>query len=301
MGRPMLVSVVIPTFNHAQFVTEAVESALSQTYQPLEVIVVDDGSTDETKSVLAPYVGRIQYVRQENRGLSAARNVGIGRASGEWIALLDADDLWSPHKIQLQVEASRANPELTLIGGRGGATDQFSAPVGDLAVREFTVLDFLTSTPFGPSAAMVRRDLFSTIGCFDEELSPVADRDFWLRAAAASRVGRIEWPCWHYRRSAGQMSRNADYMYFSFQKLVRKFFIQHAAYAAHRSVAYGFLYRDAAWSYYEQGERIKALGFLFKSAARYPALIPHSKRFQRTKMAVRFIKGPFLEPVYKGG
>lgn len=291
----LLVSVVIPTYNHAQFVGEAVDSVLAQTYRPIEVIVVDDGSTDSTADVLASYADKIQYIHQENRGLSAARNAGIARAKGEWIALLDADDLWSPDKIQLQIDAAARHPEFTLIGGQDGHYGSFPAVQGTTSIREFTVRDFLTTTPFGPSAALIHRELIKVIGGFDEQLSPVADRDYWLRAAACSRVGRLEWPCWHYRISAGQMSRNADYMHHSLVRLMRKFFTEHPSWLAYRQMALGFLFRDAAWTYYAQGDRLKALGCLCKSVAHYPRRIPHSRPFNRLKLALRFLKGGYRE------
>ena len=97
-----LVSVVIPTYNYAHFVTGAVESALAQTYPDREVIVVDDGSTDDTRDRLAPFEGRIRYIHQENQGLSAARNTGIRAARGALVAFLDSDDLWHPEKLAVQ-------------------------------------------------------------------------------------------------------------------------------------------------------------------------------------------------------
>src|SRR5262245_47307538 len=102
-----LVSVVIPSYNYGQFVGEAVESALLQTWRGgVEVIVVDDGSRDDTRRRLGPYMDRIRYIYQENRGLSGARNTGIRAARGEWIALLDADDRWHPEKTEIQLEAA---------------------------------------------------------------------------------------------------------------------------------------------------------------------------------------------------
>src|ERR1700674_2946625 len=95
-----LVSVVIPTYNYRQFVVEAVESVLAQTYRPIELIVVDDGSTDGTRAELERFEGQIRYMFQENRGLPAARNRGIRAAAGEYVAFLDADDVWAPTKIE---------------------------------------------------------------------------------------------------------------------------------------------------------------------------------------------------------
>ena len=106
-----LVSVVIPTFNYGHCVVDAVESALGQTYSPVEVIVVDDGSTDDTRARLEPYRDRINYVHQPNQGLSAARNTGIRAARGPLVALLDSDDAFHPRKLELQVAYLRAHPE----------------------------------------------------------------------------------------------------------------------------------------------------------------------------------------------
>ncbi len=111
-----LISAVIPTYNYGHFVTAAVRNVLAQTYRNLEVIVVDDGSKDNTRERLAPYLDRIRYVYQENQGPSAARNTGIRSATGEWVALLDSDDLWHPRKLELQVKYLQAHPEVGLLG-----------------------------------------------------------------------------------------------------------------------------------------------------------------------------------------
>src|SRR6516165_447182 len=111
-----LVSVVIPTYNYRHFVTDAVASALEQTYQPVEVLVVDDGSRDDTRARLTPYLDRIRYIYQENQGLSAARNTGIRAAKGVWIALLDSDDAWHPRKLETQMEFIRQHPDIGVLG-----------------------------------------------------------------------------------------------------------------------------------------------------------------------------------------
>ncbi|MGH7747450.1 MAG: glycosyltransferase family 2 protein, partial [Candidatus Dormibacteria bacterium] len=109
------VSVVIPVYNAARFVTEAVDSVLAQTSPPLEIIVVDDGSTDETRARLAPYRGRIQYVLQPNSGTSRARNRALQAACGTLIAFLDADDRWLPEKLAKQLTCLAANPGVDLV------------------------------------------------------------------------------------------------------------------------------------------------------------------------------------------
>lgn len=114
-GEPGLVSVLIPTFNRAYILGKTIESVLAQTYQPLEIIVVDDGSTDETRTLIESFGTRIRYIYQKNAGLAAARNMGLAAARGEFIAFQDSDDLWLPWKLQAQVALMRCFPELALI------------------------------------------------------------------------------------------------------------------------------------------------------------------------------------------
>src|SRR4051812_35041738 len=116
------VSVIIPTYNCAALVTVAVDSVLAQTVQASEVIVVDDGSTDDTRERLSSY--RIRYLHQQNQGVAAARNNGLREASGDLIAFLDADDVWYPRKLELQIAAIEANPDIVLLG-----TSVFDWPV----------------------------------------------------------------------------------------------------------------------------------------------------------------------------
>lgn len=111
----MRVSVVIPTFNNGPVVAEAVESALGQSHAPHQIIVVDDGSTDDTAARMQPFVGRVDYIRQPNGKVAAARNTGISRATGDTIAFLDADDVWHPHKLKRQVSVLTRYPDIGLV------------------------------------------------------------------------------------------------------------------------------------------------------------------------------------------
>src|SRR5438309_10234328 len=117
------VSVVIPTYNHARFLTRAVDSVLAQTLSPAEVIVVDDGSTDETHAVLARFGGRVRAIRQENGGVAAARNNGVRMSTGHLLAFIDADDIWLPDKLRCQVERFIAEPDLGLVHCGGEDVD----------------------------------------------------------------------------------------------------------------------------------------------------------------------------------
>src|SRR5512143_3730544 len=112
MSSEPLVSVVMPVYNGARYLRQALESALAQTYRPLEIVVVDDGSTDETPAILAEFGTRIRALRQPNSGSAAARNAALDAARGELIAFLDADDLWLPQKLAVQVEYLREHPDV---------------------------------------------------------------------------------------------------------------------------------------------------------------------------------------------
>jgi glycosyltransferase involved in cell wall biosynthesis len=288
-----LVTAVIPSFNHGHFVVEAVESVLTQSYRPIEVIVVDDGSVDDTSDRLKPYLGRIHYILQENRGLSAARNTGIRAATGNWIAFLDADDVWAAKKIEMQLRIASDHPDAMLIGALGRYDLHFDEPPADLLAKQFSVTDFLTTTPFGPSSALIKRDTFDHIGLFDEQLSPVADRDMWLRIADKFQVVRLEWPCHCYRLSPGQMSRNPKKMQESLSRLFDKFFTVHSGYSKMQAQAYAFMYLDAAWCHYEHGHRFDALRYLILSMLHHPRRIATRGALVRLKLLARFICRPY--------
>ncbi len=191
------VSVIIPTYNRAAFVTEAIDSVLAQTFRDVELIVVDDGSTDDTRDRLAAYGERIRLVCEENHGVSHARNVGIRAARGEYIALLDSDDLWLPKKLETQVAVMNAQPDLQLCHTeeiwirRGVRVNQMKKH------QKHGGYIFPNCLPFcviSPSSVMIRRALFDDVGYFDESLPACEDYDLWLRITKIYPVYFIETP-----------------------------------------------------------------------------------------------------------
>lgn len=174
-----LISVIVPTYNRADYIAEAVESALAQTYAPLELIVVDDGSTDNTPVVLATYVDRLAYIRQENRGIGAARNAGVARSAGEFVAFLDDDDRWLPDKLRLQMEAFREAPDLDAVYGHA---EQFISPELDArsAARLRRFPGKAQPAPIA-CALLIRREGFDRVGPFDEALRIGVDMDWYAR------------------------------------------------------------------------------------------------------------------------
>ncbi len=192
-----LVSVVIPTFNRASMVREAIRSVLDQKDAAFELIVVDDGSQDETPEVLASFGSSIRVLRQPNRGVSAARNLGVAAARGRWIAFLDSDDLWKPEKLRRQMEYLRNHPDCRICqteeiwiqnGRRRNPRRYHRKPSG------YCFDKLLERCLISPSAVMIRKDLLESLGGFDESLPACEDYDLWLRIGCRHPVGLVPEP-----------------------------------------------------------------------------------------------------------
>lgn len=190
-----LVSVIIPTRNRAAMVREAVESVLAQKDAKFEVIVVDDGSEDDTMRLLAPYEDALHILRRERPGgVSAARNAGLMAAQGEWIAFLDSDDLWIPGKLRAQLDYLANRPgmricqteEIWIHKGRRRNPKRYHAkPCGRCFER------LLERCLISPSAVMIHRSLFEQVGLFDESLPACEDYDMWLRIGCRYPIGLV--------------------------------------------------------------------------------------------------------------
>ncbi len=197
MNSHPLVSVIIPAHNRAQMLRQAVDSVLEQDYPRTEILVIDDGSADETPIVLADYEGRIRFFRQENTGVSAARNLGIRASRGELIAFLDSDDYWLPGKLAIQADWFLRHPEAMICqteeiwirnGRRVNPRLKHRKRAGDIFIESLSLC--LVS----PSAVMLRRSLLDETGLFDTDLPACEDYDLWLRVSSRYRVGLIEKP-----------------------------------------------------------------------------------------------------------
>ncbi len=215
--RP-LVSAVIPVYNYARFVGRAIDSVLAQTHAPIECVVVDDGSSDETPQVLARYGGRIRTLRQENRGPSAARNAGIRAARGEYVALLDGDDAWKPEKIARQLAVAEADEEVGAVGcgyewtypDRPAAAFE-GGPIPEDRVARVRALATRTAWLGGSSSgALIRRRVFDEVGYFDEELRCAEDWEMWLRIASRHRLANVPDPLVSILQHRTGTFRNAE-------------------------------------------------------------------------------------------
>ena len=215
MNREPFVSVVVTTYNQAPYIAAAIDSVLCQTYRHHEVIVVDDGSTDTTSQVLDRFRGKAILLRQTNQGVAAARNTGVLQARGDFVALLDGDDLWEPDKLSVQVGAALANPESGLIVADGVQFDGpriikdslIGAPVRRLmdpatpattlwAHRHFVNANFVSTA----SQVMVPSEVLRRVGPSDTSLALVSDWDLYFRISLCYPMTLIsrKLTCWRY-------------------------------------------------------------------------------------------------------
>ncbi len=219
-----LVSVIIPTYNRGWCLNEAVDSVFSQTYERYELIVVDDGSEDDTGKCLSRYKD-ITVITQHNRGVSAARNRGIASSKGELIAFLDSDDLWLPEKLSVQVAFFQANPEALVCqtqetwsrnGRRIHPKNRHRKQSGNFFERSLGLC--LVS----PSAVMIRKRLFETVGVFDENLPACEDYDLWLRVGVSIPIFLIDEPLVIKRGGhADQLSSNIGLDKYRIQSIIK--------------------------------------------------------------------------------
>lgn len=181
-----LVSVIIPTYNCDRYLPEAIESVLRQNY-PVDLIVIDDGSTDQTKQVVAAFGDRLRYVYQSNQGVAVSRNHGIQLAQGEFVAFLDADDFFLPGKLAAQIAVFQAQPQLGLVHSGWRRVSAGGEPLMEVEpwqqVPELTLTSWLRWKPILPSAMMFRRDWLQRSGGFDPRFPPAEDTELVLRLA----------------------------------------------------------------------------------------------------------------------
>ena len=192
-----VVSVIIPTYNRGWIVKEAIESVLAQDFTDFELIVVDDGSTDNTSEILGEFESDIRVIRQTNRGVSAARNRGIQASVGRWIAFLDSDDLWLRQKLSHQADFFRSHADAMICQTEEQWIRNGVRVNPKVRHHKFSGLIFERSLELclvSPSAVMIRKDLFNKVGLFDESLPACEDYDLWLRVSCRFPVYLIDTP-----------------------------------------------------------------------------------------------------------
>jgi len=277
------VSVIIPTFNRAHLVGSAIQSVLGQTYQDFEIIVVDDGSTDNTREVVRAFTDpRVIYVPRPNGDLSAARNTGIRASRGEYIAFLDDDDLYLPNKLAVQVRFMDQNPEVGWTSGGYRMTDMQGKPLREyrpwLNSPSLDVRAWLLGYPLTcPTAVMIRREWLGRVGGFDEQNPQTGDTDLWLRLAyAGCHMAWVESVVCCYRMHEANMMRDGIRMKQGRLALLDKFFADPdlpAELEALRNQAYARAYLSGACREYGAAQTQEAKSDLARAIQIDPHLL----------------------------
>lgn len=224
------VSIIIPAFNQAKYIKEAVQSVLSQTYPDFEVVIVNDGSTDNTGEILSTITDeRFKVIWQPNAGLSAARNTGIRASSAPLISLLDSDDLFLPDKLEVLVSYLDTHPDIGMVAGGVQYIDQNSRAFQQVTVpgQKLGFPELLMGNPFVPCAVLFRRTWIDQVGMFDENLRACEDWDLWQRMAyAGCQFTWVEYLVAAYRFHLDQMTRESGRMRKAINTVLNKFFSQ---------------------------------------------------------------------------
>jgi len=194
MDDPGRISVIIPTYNRGKVLERAIKSVLAQTYTNFELIVVDDGSTDNTSRILSKFAEKIRYFSKLHGGVSSARNFGLEKSEGTWVAFLDSDDYWLPEKLERQMQYLQENPEILIV-----QTDEKWIRRGIYVNpmkkhRKYSGWIFPQCLPLcivSPSAVLVHQKVFNDVGVFDENLPVCEDYDLWLRIASKYQIALI--------------------------------------------------------------------------------------------------------------
>ncbi len=222
------VSVVVATYNYGRFLTEAVRSALEQTFDDLEVVILDDGSTDDTPALARSFRGesRVRYVRTEHRGVAAAKNAGAGQARAPLVAFLDADDVWLPDKLERQVPLFDAGAELGVVFSRRLLIDEEGWPLEHEQPplhRGRVLAEMFLNNFVCFSSAVVRREVFERAGPFDERLTVSVDYDLWLRVARHFAFDYVDEPLVRYRVGHASLSQRREHRMTTVLGIMRRF------------------------------------------------------------------------------
>ena len=290
---PKSVSVVIPTYNYGRFVADAIRSVLDQTRPPSEIIVVDDGSTDETAAVVKAFGEAVRYVRQDNAGVCAARNRGVSESTSELVAFLDADDIWEPTNLEKQVARFEGDDEIGLVhcamrefDSETGETTRFYMEGAEDGVADNLLL-WEGPMIVGPGGAVtVSRKAFDYVGGFDTRMKVGEDWDFCYRVARLFKIGFVAEPLVNYRYHNAAAHRNVENMERGMLIFYEKAFATNDPEILKlRRRAYGNFHRVLAGSYLHSGHMGKFFSHAAKSIWMRPANLEYFLRFPMRRFA----------------
>lgn len=279
----MSISVVIPAYNAADFIRETLDSVLQQTLSADEVLVIDDGSTDDTASIAESYGAAVRVIRRANFKQAAGRNFGVQETKSEWIAFVDADDIWERNKLERQMEELVRHPEadlcytgriLLLQNGRTARLGRVVPVPPAEKIRE----SLFRNTTFLPSSVLIRRSAFLAVGGFDTHFEVLQDWDLWLRLLhAGTKFAACREPLVQYRIHPNSVSRNAMRSLRAAKEIYRRHVLpqlpRHTRWIAHQRSQSG-QEASAAFTLREMGDP-GYLSMMILSILRYPFNEPH--------------------------
>ncbi len=281
------VSVVIPAYNAMTYLPETVESVLRQTFTDFEVLIIDDGSSDQVVQWASQLSdSRVKLISQENQGLPGARNTGIAHAQAEYIAFLDADDLWEPTKLEKQVRCLDENPAVGLVHTWMVLVDEQGKSTGKVMpsnAEGYVWKQLAERNAIACPSVVVRRCCFETVGMFDRNLRSLEDWEMWIRIAAQYPFAVIKEPLAYYRQLSGSMSKNCQVMEESFRTVIERIFQSAPSDLLHlKNRAYGHANLCLAWKALQSADRNYKLALQFRQQA-----ISHSPELRYSREYIR--------------
>ncbi|MBV6625063.1 MAG: glycosyltransferase [Rivularia sp. (in: Bacteria)] len=286
-------SIIIPAYNAITYLPETLESLLNQTFTDFEVLIVDDGSYDNIIDWAAEIKDpRVRFFSQNNKGVSAARNLGIKQAKGEYIAFLDADDLWESTKLEKQLQLLKNNPSLGLVHTEMLVIDEQSKSLG----RKFTsnvegdaLKRLLERNTIVTSSVIVRHSCLQAVGNFDENLTSSEDWELWVRIASRYFIAQIKEPLVYYRQHANNTTKNWQMLEQDLSSIEQVFqsVPQELSYLKQRTYAYANIY--LAWKALETGYCEQAAYFRNQSINHYFNIL-FCANFIRLSLAIALLQ-----------
>jgi len=276
----LLISIIIPTYNRSGLIIRSIKSALNQTYQNIEIIVVDDGSTDNTKEILTNYVDKkkIRYFYQENQGPSAARNYAVKQSKGEYLAFLDSDDLWERKKLEKQLKYMRQHPKCSMVIAEGVGIDEngeqyrtFSMPPDNIEQKNLIIDLLFAKIFFFLQAVLIKKSAYIDVGGLDESIIYGEDRLFAMCVAEKHSIGFMQETVFYRQRQDDSLTNTQSEkdILIKLTPMIKKVF-QHFPFIKTNKV-HGWIASLQAGYCIQNGNRVKSLKYIFRALRFNPA------------------------------
>ena len=282
-----MISIVVTAYNYGKYLKQAIDSVLSQTYTDIEIILIDDGSTDDTEIIAREYLrySFFRYFRQSNKGQPKAKNQGISHARGDFIAFLDADDFWESNKLKKQ-NALFADSDVGVVYSRRNWVDSDGLEISgnERVLRRGKIIDHIFIDNFVCfSSSVIRKSYLEQIGYFDESLPMGIDYDLWIRLASVCKFDFVDEPLVNYRTGHSNLSKNTTKRYECAQQIMRKNLSNPQIVALMSWYVPGLAWSDT-WSNYGyylaiNGNKKEGMVYVLKAIFKFPFYLNAYKRF----------------------